>query len=49
MKIVLSDKKDLKIEDIVELYKANSWSSADKPNELYNALQKRIQLARNYF
>ena len=38
MKIIISDTRDLKIEDIIELYKANEWSSAEKPNELYHAL-----------
>lgn len=38
MTIQISERRDIKIEDIIELYKANEWSSANKPNELYNAL-----------
>ncbi len=38
MKIVISERRDIKVEDIIELYKVNKWSSAEKPNELYNAL-----------
>ncbi|SFT14925.1 hypothetical protein SAMN05660206_11556 [Sphingobacterium wenxiniae] len=38
MTIQISERRDIKIEDIIELYTANEWSSANKPNELYNAL-----------
>jgi GNAT superfamily N-acetyltransferase len=38
MRIKISDTRDLKIEEIIELYKANNWSAANKPTELYNAL-----------
>lgn len=38
MKITISDKRDIQIEDVIDLYKANKWSSAEKPNELYKAL-----------
>ncbi len=38
MEIVISDRRDLLVSDIVALYKANNWSSADKPKKLYNAL-----------
>ena len=38
MKITISDTRDIILNNIIELYKANKWSSADKPNELYNAL-----------
>ena len=38
MEITISDTKEINIEDILILYKANEWSSANKPNELYNAL-----------
>lgn len=38
MKISISEKRDLEIEEIIRLYKANNWSSAEKPTELYNAL-----------
>jgi len=38
MKIKISDRRDIQLDDIIDLYKANKWSSADKPNELYKAL-----------
>lgn len=38
MEITLTETKEINIEDILILYKANEWSSANKPNELYNAL-----------
>ena len=36
--ITLSETKEINIKDILILYKANEWSSANKPTELYNAL-----------
>lgn len=38
MKITISETRKISTEQIVELYKANAWSSAEKPNELKNAL-----------
>jgi GNAT superfamily N-acetyltransferase len=38
MKIRLSDTREIDTNKIVELYKANKWSSAEKPSELKNAL-----------
>lgn len=38
MKITISDRRDIDLVKIINLYKANKWSSADKPNELYKAL-----------
>ena len=38
MKIIISETRDILAKDIIELYKANNWSSAEKPIELYNAL-----------
>ena len=38
MKILISETRDIKVEEIIQLYKANNWSSAEKPTELYNAL-----------
>ncbi len=38
MEITILETKEINIEDILVLYKANEWSSANKPNELYNAL-----------
>lgn len=36
--IKISERRDLDVADIIELYKANKWSSANKPNELYAGL-----------
>lgn len=36
--VVFSDKKEFDKEQIIDLYKANKWSSADKPEQLLNAL-----------
>lgn len=38
MPITISDTRNINLEDIMNLYKANEWSSAVKPTELYNAL-----------
>jgi len=38
MKIIISETREIKAEKIIQLYKANKWSSAEKPRELYNAL-----------
>ena len=38
MHITISDTRNIPLEDIIHLYKANEWSSAEKPRELYNAL-----------
>lgn len=38
MEITILETKEINIEAILVLYKANEWSSANKPNELYNAL-----------
>ena len=38
MKIKISETRNIDKEQIIELYRANKWSSADKPVELYNAL-----------
>jgi GNAT superfamily N-acetyltransferase len=38
MTITIKDTKDINPDAIITLYKANQWSSAEKPNELYNAL-----------
>lgn len=35
---MISETRDIKMEEIIRLYKANNWSSAAKPTELYNAL-----------
>jgi len=38
MDIIISETKEIDAQQIVDLYKANNWSSANKPNKLYNAL-----------
>jgi len=38
MSIIIRETKDVKLEDIIEIYKANHWSSAQKPEELFKAL-----------
>ncbi|PKB18118.1 GNAT family N-acetyltransferase [Flavobacterium sp. 5] len=38
MNIIISETKDINIDDILILYKANNWSSAEKPTQLYNGL-----------
>jgi GNAT superfamily N-acetyltransferase len=38
MAIIISDRRDINQKDLIDLYRANKWSSADKPTELYNAL-----------
>lgn len=38
MKIIISETREIKKEKIIRLYKANNWSSAEKPTDLYNAL-----------
>lgn len=38
MEIKISETKNIELKQIIDLYKANKWSSADKPIELHNAL-----------
>jgi len=38
MAFIISETRDLHIKEIIDLYKANDWSSANKPNILFNAL-----------
>jgi GNAT superfamily N-acetyltransferase len=38
MKIIVSERKEIDIHQIIELYQANKWSAAEKPTELKNAL-----------
>ncbi|WP_240486086.1 GNAT family N-acetyltransferase [Aquimarina atlantica] len=38
MEIKISETKNIELKQIIDLYRANKWSSADKPKELYNAL-----------
>jgi GNAT superfamily N-acetyltransferase len=39
MKIELSEKRNIDKDQVLELYRKNKWSSADKPNELFKALE----------
>ncbi|MBL3654865.1 GNAT family N-acetyltransferase [Fulvivirga sediminis] len=38
MNITVSETRDIPIENIMALYRANQWSSADKPEALYKGL-----------
>jgi GNAT superfamily N-acetyltransferase len=38
MNIIISEAKDINIDDILVLYRANNWSSAEKPTQLHMAL-----------
>ena len=38
MSIEIKETKDVKQEDIIAIYRANHWSSAEKPDQLYQAL-----------
>jgi GNAT superfamily N-acetyltransferase len=38
MTITISDRRDIELDKIIDLYRANKWSAADKPTELYNGL-----------
>ncbi len=38
MSIKISETRDIEKEKIIALYKANRWSAAEKPDELYQAL-----------
>ena len=38
MHIRISEERDLTKEEVIALYKANKWSAADKPTELFKAL-----------
>jgi GNAT superfamily N-acetyltransferase len=38
MSIQIKETKDIKQSEVIDIYKANKWSSAQKPDELFNAL-----------
>lgn len=38
MDIFISDTRDIELEQILNLYKSNDWSAADKPVQLHKAL-----------
>lgn len=44
MEIRLSEDRDIDRDQILNLYKANKWSSAEKPDELLNALKNSHSL-----
>ena len=44
MNIELKEIREIPIEQILELYKLNEWSSANKPTELYKGLQNSHSL-----
>ncbi len=44
MHITLSTHKDIPLQAILDLYKANEWSSADKPEQLYQGLMNSHSL-----
>jgi len=39
MAITISERRDIEPSSILDLYRANKWSSAEKPQELINALR----------
>ena len=39
MAITISERRDIAPSNILDLYRANKWSSAEKPQELINALR----------
>jgi GNAT superfamily N-acetyltransferase len=38
MVVEIKETKDVSQNDVISIYKANRWSSAEKPDQLYNAL-----------
>lgn len=38
MTITIKETKEVELEDVIQIYHANHWSSAQKPEQLYNAL-----------
>ena len=44
MDIEIKETKEINIEKIIKLYKANKWSSAEKPDLLYKALMNSDSL-----
>jgi hypothetical protein len=38
MRIDISDSRDITVEQVIALYRANEWSAAAKPVELHRAL-----------
>ncbi len=44
MSIKISETRDIEREKIIALYRANGWSAAEKPDELYQALMNSHSL-----
>jgi len=44
MKILISDTRQIRLEDIIPLYRANDWSAASKPELLYKGLMNSHSL-----
>ena len=44
MNIILSEQREIELEAILQLYRANGWSSAEKPQQLYAALRNSHSL-----
>ena len=44
MNVIVSDTRNISQNDIIPLYRANNWSSADKPEELLKALRNSHSL-----
>lgn len=44
MNIKILDTKNINPQEIINLYKANQWTAADKPEKLYNALMNSQSL-----
>ena len=44
MDIRILEVKEIQREEIIAPYKANGWSAAEKPDELYNALMNSHSL-----
>jgi GNAT superfamily N-acetyltransferase len=38
MNIILSETRDINKAEVIDIYKANNWSSAQKPDDLFNGL-----------
>lgn len=44
MQVDISMKDQISVEEVLDIYRANDWSSAEKPNELMAALQNSHSL-----
>ena len=44
MQVYISMKDQISVEEVLDIYRANDWSSAEKPNELMAALQNSHSL-----